>query len=110
MDIYDIVAFVLFGGIVAVMVQVVVTLGSLPGQIGKKRVHPHAAAINIASWIGIGSLALGAVLTGPDSRTFTTAGALWPLALVWAYLKPIADVSPLAEPQHQRLGGEEVAS
>jgi hypothetical protein len=48
-DIFDIITFVLFGGILAVGVQVVVTLGSLPGPVAKKRDHPQTAAINIAS-------------------------------------------------------------
>jgi hypothetical protein len=36
-DIYDIITFVLFGGIVAVTVQVVVTLGTLPVAIRMKK-------------------------------------------------------------------------
>ena len=46
-DIFDIIAFVLFGGILVVMVQVVVTLGTLPYRIAQKRGHPQAEAIPI---------------------------------------------------------------
>jgi hypothetical protein len=58
-DVFDLIAFVLFGAILAVLVQVVVTLGSLPGQVAQQRGHPQAAAINIASWVGIATPALG---------------------------------------------------
>ena len=113
MDTYDIIAFVLFGAILAVSVQVVVTLGSLPGQVAKQRDHPQTAAINIASWVGIATLALGAVVGGTDATSFILMGILWPVALVWAFQKPIAAGPPLAVPQpegHQRPGGREVAS
>jgi hypothetical protein len=106
MDIYDIVAFVLFGGIVAVMVQVVVTLGSLPGRIAQKRDHPQAAAITIASWLGLATLVLGAVVTsGAEAISFTAMGFLWPLALVFAFLKSFGAGPSLADPV-----GKEVAS
>src|SRR5215510_3561298 len=99
-DVYDIVAFVLFGGILAVTVQVVVTLGSLPGRIAQKRDHPQAAAIAIASWLGLATLVLGAVVaSGAEAISLTAMGCLWPLALVWAYLKPIGVRFPPAEPQ-----------
>src|SRR5262245_34437154 len=112
-DVFDIIALLLFGVILVITVQVVVTLGSLPGKTARDRGHPHADAINIASWLGIGTLVLGAVLTGPDARIFTTVGALWPLSLVWAFLKPVAAGPPLTEPQSdtgQRPGGEGVTS
>jgi len=113
MDTYDIIAFVLFGAILAVSVQVVVTLGTLPGQVAKTRDHPQTAAINIASWVGIATLALGAVVGSTDATSFILMGILWPVALVWAFQKPIAAGPPLAVPQpegHQRPGGREVAS
>src|SRR5262245_2854914 len=113
MDTYDIIAFVLFGAILAVGVQVVVTLGSLPGQVAKQRDHPQTAAINIASWVGIATLALGAVVGGTDATSFILMGILWPVALVWAFWKPGAAGPPLAglRPDAQnRPGGTEVAS
>src|SRR5262245_10350747 len=113
MDTYDIIAFVLFGAILAVSVQVVVTLGTLPGQVAKTRDHPQTAAINIASWVGIATLVLGAVVGGTDAISFILMGILWPVALVWAFQKPIAAGPPLAVPQpegHNRQGGREVAS
>src|SRR5262245_61159820 len=113
-DVFDIITFVLFGGILAVTVQVVVTLGTLPGRIARKRDHPQATAIDIASWLGLATLVLGATVTsGAEAISFTAMGFLWPLALVCAYLKPIGARPPPAEPQTlgpNRPGGQEVAS
>jgi hypothetical protein len=44
-------------------------LGRLPGAIARARNHPQADAINICGWMGLFTL------------------VLWPLALVWAYLR-----------------------
>ncbi|XIA66279.1 DUF3302 domain-containing protein [Bradyrhizobium sp. TZ2] len=44
-------------------------LGGLPGAIARARNHPQADAINICGWLGLLTL------------------VLWPLALVWAYLR-----------------------
>jgi len=49
---------------------VVVFLGTLPGKIAKRRNHPQAEAINVASWLSI-----------------ITVG-LWPFVLIWAYIRP----------------------
>ena len=87
--------------------------GSLPGQVAKKRSHPQTAAVNIASWVGIATLALGAVVGGTDATSFILMGILWPVALVWAFQKPIPAGPPLTELQsegHQRPGGREVVS
>ena len=59
-----IVIFVLLVGFTAV----IVVLGSLPGNIAKKRGHPYAEAVNVASWVGI----------------FT--GVMWPFVFIWAFL------------------------
>jgi len=88
-DVFDIIAFVVFGVILAVSLQVVVTLGSLPGQVAEKRAHPQVAAINIASWVGIATMTLGAVVSSAEASAFILMGILWPFALVWAFLKPV---------------------
>ena len=72
-DVLDAVTFVVFALLLAVAVILVVSLGQLPGQLARKWGHPQAAAINVASWLG---LAVG--------------GLLWPLALIWAFLVPSA--------------------
>jgi hypothetical protein len=78
-DVLDIFAFIVFGVILVAAVVIVVTLGSLPGQIAHKRGHPQAAAITVAGWLGV-----------------ATAGLLWPVALIWAFLKPAALREPSA--------------
>ena len=52
-------------------------------RIAEKRGHPQAAAINVTSWLGIATL-----------------GVLWPLALIWAFMKPFSVIS--AEPQENQ--------
>jgi Protein of unknown function (DUF3302) len=78
MDILDIFAFVVLAVLLAVVVIIIVGLGSLPGAIARKRGHPQADAVNVASWLGIATL-----------------GVLWPLALIWAFWK----TSPAKEGQ-----------
>jgi hypothetical protein len=75
-DIFDIIAFVVFVVLIVAVVIIVVSLGQLPGRIAEKRGHPQAAAINVASWLGL-----------------ATGGLLWVIALIWAFLKPVSIVS-----------------
>jgi len=49
---------------------IVYKLGSLPGEIATARKHPQAEAIGICGWMGIITI------------------VLWPIAMVWAHLKP----------------------
>ena len=112
-DVFDIIAFVVFAALLPAIVFVVVTLGSLPGQIAQKRGHPNAAAITLASWVGIATLGLGAVAGGAQPSAFTLTGILWPLALVWAFWKAAAAAPPPNQPQPnggEYLAGKEVAS
>lgn len=85
---FDIFAFVVFGILFAAIVVAIVALGALPGNIARRRGHPQADAITAAGWIGIASL-----------------GVLWPIAFVWAYLRPansaVAQASPDAEEPKQ---------
>jgi hypothetical protein len=94
MDVFDVFAFVVFAVLLVTAVIILVSLGSLPGQIAQKRGHPQAAAITVASWLGL-----------------ATGGILWPLALIWAFLKPaaaghLASEPTPASPKHP--GGKEV--
>jgi amino acid transporter len=67
----DIFALVVIAILIAVVIWLVVLLGSMPGDIAKKRGHPQADAIQALGWIGI-----------------ITLGAGWLVAIVWAYTKP----------------------
>ena len=94
-DILDIITFAVFGILLVAAVVIVVTLGSLPGQIAHKRGHPQAAAVTVAGWLGL-----------------VTGGILWPLALIWAFLKPAAG-PPAGAPQsapRELPAGKEAAS
>jgi hypothetical protein len=73
MDVLDIFALLVIAVLLATVVIIIVGLGSLPGAIAQKRGHPQAAAVNVASWIGM-----------------ATMGILWPLALIWAFWTPPA--------------------
>lgn len=73
----DIFAFVVFGILFLAIVIAIVGLGSLPGNIARRRGHPQADAITAAGWIGIASL-----------------GIFWPIAFVWAFLRPANEAVP----------------
>src|SRR5262245_40854711 len=95
-DVFDIIAFVVFAVTPVAAVIIVVTLGSLPGKIAHRRGHPQAAAIAVAGWLGL-----------------ATMGILWPIALIWAFLKPAAAGLPLGAPPsipREHPAGKEVTS
>jgi len=95
-DTFDIIAFVVLAALPVAAVVIVVTVGSLPGQIARKRGHPQAAAITAAGWLGL-----------------VTGGLIWPLALIWAFLVPAAARPALSAPQsapREGSAGKEVTS
>ena len=67
----DIFALVVIAILIALVIWLVVLLGSTPGNIARKRKHPQAEAITALGWIGI-----------------ITMGASWLVAIVWAYYIP----------------------
>ncbi len=69
--ILDIFALIIIGILIAVVIWLVVLLGSMPGKVALRRGHPQADAIGVLGWIGI-----------------VTLGPAWLAALVWAYAKP----------------------
>jgi hypothetical protein len=81
-DVFDYIAFAAFGVIIVAAVVVIVTIGQIPGRVARFRGHPQAAAISAAGWLGV-----------------ATGGVLWPIALIWAFLKPISLVSKPEEPK-----------
>jgi len=75
-DVFDIIAFAVFAILIVAGVVVVVLLGALPGRIAQRRGHPQTAAVTACGWLGL-----------------ATGGILWPIALIWAFLKPASHVS-----------------
>ena len=66
---YDIFAWIVLIILIAVIVLVVWLMGSTPGQVARRRGHPWADAVAVAGWV-----------------TLIFGFALWPLALIWAYV------------------------
>ena len=86
----DIFALVVIAVLISVVIWLVVLLGSLPGDIARKRNHPQAEAITALGWIGL-----------------ITMGISWFVAIVWAYYKQGAadsDLQRRVEDLENRLG------
>ena len=66
---YDIFAWIVLIILVASAIGVFCIAGWLPGHIAKTRGHPWAEAVTVAGWV-----------------TLICGFALWPLALIWAYV------------------------
>ena len=69
----DIFTWIVLLIMVATVAVVFAVLGMLPGKIARQRQHPQFEAIGIASWLAL-----------------VFGFALWPVVLVWAYIRPIA--------------------
>jgi hypothetical protein len=69
MSIVDIFAWVVLVVLVASGLAMFFIAGSLPGHIAKSRDHPSAQAVSVAGWV-----------------TLICGFALWPIALIWAYV------------------------
>jgi uncharacterized BrkB/YihY/UPF0761 family membrane protein len=65
--------FALFILVVLAIAVVVIfgILGALPGRIARRRGHPQADAVAVGGWLGL-----------------LFFGVLWPLVMIWAYMKP----------------------
>ena len=70
----DIFAWVVLIVLILTVLAGFVILAMLPGKIAAQRGHPQQEAINVAGWVG--------ALMG---------GVLWPLALIWAFVKSPGD-------------------
>lgn len=69
MSVLDIFAWLVLLILVASAVVIFFVAGWLPGHIAKTRNHPQAGAVTAAGWI-----------------TLLFGFALWPIALIWAYV------------------------
>jgi hypothetical protein len=65
----DIFAWIVLIILLASAVAMFFIAGSLPGTIAKSRNHPQAQAVQVAGWV-----------------TLICGFALWPLALIWAFV------------------------
>ena len=65
----DIFAWIVLLILVASVIGVFCIAGWLPGHIAKTRGHPQAQAVTVAGWV-----------------TLICGFALWPIALIWAYV------------------------
>ncbi len=65
----DIFAWIILIVLIVSVVTVILFLAALPGRIARERGHPWPEAVRVAGWVS--------VLFG---------FALWPFALVWAYV------------------------
>ena len=65
----DVFAWIVLLILVASAITIFFIAGSLPGHIAKSRGHPWAQAVTIAGWV-----------------TLIFGLALWPIALIWAYV------------------------
>jgi hypothetical protein len=66
---FDIFAWIVLIILVVCVIAVFCIAGWLPGHIAKIRDHPQAQAVTVAGWV-----------------TLICGFALWPLALIWAYV------------------------
>jgi len=65
----DIFAWIVLLILVVSALAIFFIAGWLPGHIAKTREHPHAEAVTVAGWV-----------------TLIFGFALWPIALIWAYV------------------------
>jgi hypothetical protein len=65
----DIFAWIVLIVLAASAVAVFCIAGALPGRIARGRGHPYAHAVTVAGWV-----------------TLLFGFALWPIALIWAYV------------------------
>ena len=88
----DIFAWVVLITLIVSAVVAWVVLARLPGKIARQRGHPQADAIAVAGWLG--ALAMG---------------VFWPIALIWAYMKPrwltVAEAPPGEVPKAEPKAG-----
>ena len=80
MTLLDMFAWIVLLILVVSAVGVFGIAGWLPGHIAKTRGHPWAQAVTVAGWV-----------------TLICGFALWPVALIWAYVD--APARRKAEPQ-----------
>jgi hypothetical protein len=87
MSFLDVFALLILAILLVTVIAVVGVLGALPGRIARQRGHPQADAIAVAGWLGL-----------------LFFGVLWPLALIWAYLRPNNTIAEVSSPDVKSKG------
>jgi len=87
MSALDVFALLIIALLLITVIAVIGVLGALPGRIAHKREHPQADAIAVAGWMGL-----------------LFFGVLWPLALIWAYLRPNRSINESGSRDIQNRG------
>ncbi|HWL11267.1 MAG TPA: DUF3302 domain-containing protein [Planctomicrobium sp.] len=68
----DVVTLLIIIVVVGINVAFLLWLAALPGQIAQERQHPQVDAIRVCGWLSL-----------------LTFFATWPVALIWAYTRPL---------------------
>jgi hypothetical protein len=68
----DVVTILVILIVVGVNVAFLLWLAACPGKVARERGHPQADAIGVCGWLSL-----------------LTCFATWPVAMVWAYTKPV---------------------
>ncbi|MES2789180.1 MAG: DUF3302 domain-containing protein [Planctomycetota bacterium] len=68
----DLVTIIIILIVIGVNVWFLLWLAALPGKIARDRHHAQADAINVCGWLSL-----------------LTCFATWPVALIWAYIRPV---------------------
>jgi uncharacterized BrkB/YihY/UPF0761 family membrane protein len=80
----DIFALIVLLVLVSTVLAFVIFLGMWPSMVAKKNNHPQLEAITVGSWV--------ALIAG---------GVLWPLILIWAYVKAPLDQTSVVQGDEQ---------
>jgi hypothetical protein len=88
-DGFDVVALLVYVTLIAAAFVIIVEVGGLPGRIARLVGNPQATAITAAGWISL-----------------VSGGLLWPIAFIWAFLKPspVSSVPPGGPEAHPEYG------
>lgn len=68
----DIVTLLIISTVVVVGMAFILWLAAVPGQIARQRNHPQSDAIAACGWLSL-----------------LTCFVVWPVAVVWAYTRPV---------------------
>lgn len=68
----DVMTLLIIVVVLGINVAFLLWLAAIPGKVAQDRQHPQVDAINVCGWLSL-----------------VTLFATWPVALIWAYTKPL---------------------